>query len=86
MKISNRLVELARRINLGVQGVNPFHMGYDFSDRFSDIFGNNYINTGNIENYFTESCSVGPNNKFLLNLFTQSLKPAHDLMNKFKKN
>ena len=37
----------------------------------SDIFGNNLINTGNIDTYFTESSSVGPNNHFFLNLSLQ---------------
>ena len=68
--------------------------------RVSDIFGNNFINIGNIEIYFTESCSEGPNNQFFLDLSNQSwagficpsnhglvsLKPADDWMNKFKKN
>ena len=44
-----------------------------FMTRRSDlyIFENNFINNGNIENYFTESGSEGPTNQFLLNLFIQ---------------
>ena len=39
----------------------------------SEFCWNIFINVGNIEKkYFTESCSVGLNNKFSLNLFIQS--------------
>ena len=38
----------------------------------SDTFGNNFINIGNIDKYFTESSSEGRNNQFFLNLFIQS--------------
>ena len=70
-----------------MQLVNTFHAG----NRFSSIFEKNFINSGNIDKYFTECCSQGANNQFFLNLFIKSwtgfnLKPAQDLMNKFKKN
>ena len=38
----------------------------------SDFASNNLINTGNIDNYFTESCSEGSNNQFVFILFIQS--------------
>ena len=38
----------------------------------SDIFGNNFANIGNIEKYFTESGSEGPNKQIFLNLSIQS--------------
>ena len=37
----------------------------------SDISGNNFINIGNIEKYFIECCSEGPNNPCFLNLSIQ---------------
>ena len=57
----------------------------------SNIFGTNFINTGNLEKYFIESCSDGlifnfswicPSNHGLV-----SIKAAHHYwMNKFKKS
>ena len=49
--------------------INPFHR--DTILVVADIFGNNFINSGNIETYFTESCPQGPNDQFLLNFFIQ---------------
>ena len=58
------------------KGVNPFlpiltHFIRDTILIVFDILGNNFINTGNLKTYFTESCS-GPNNNFFFNLSIQS--------------
>ena len=59
--------------------IKPFHMGYHSTRVVSDIFGINFINSTSTDKHFTESCSQAANNQFLM-------KPAHALMNKFKKN
>ena len=47
------------------------HFTRDTLREISDIFENTFINIGNIDKCFNESCSEGPDNQLALNLFIQ---------------
>ena len=59
--------------NPNISERNITHIIQDTPGVVSDHFENIIGNIGNIEKYFTRSCSEGPNKQFLLNLFIQSL-------------
>ena len=59
--------------------MNIFLYSFDMKWRVvSDSFENKLINIGNLQKYFTESCSEGPNNQLLLNLSINETSPWLD--------
>ena len=65
------VLESSAKLSQGCQLGSPGLVGQKVQEPLTQgakLLGNNFVNTGNVDKYFTESSSEGSNKQFFLNL------------------